>query len=83
MAASHHRDRHPNLVDSLCSFIGLMGFALATGLFFARFSQATANLLFSRNLRIAPYKGGKSLQFRIANKRYSLLMDLQVLVVMT
>lgn len=72
-----------NVVASFCAFVGLMSFALATGLFFSRFSQATANILFSHNLLISPYKGGRSLQFRFVNKRKSLLMDLEVLVVMT
>ena len=43
--------------------------ALATGLLFARFARPTASILFSRSAIVAPYAGGRSLQFRIAIRR--------------
>jgi len=57
--------------------VGLMGFALATGLLFARFSRPNAQLIFSEQMVIAPYGNGLSLQFRIANRRRNVLTDVQ------
>jgi inward rectifier potassium channel len=65
-----------NIVAAMCALVGLMSFALATGLFFARFSRPTAKVLFSENALIAPYNDGKGFMFRIVNGRKSQLMDL-------
>ncbi len=47
------------------ALIGLLSFAIATGLFFGRFSKPTAFLKFSHNALIAPYKEGKALMLRM------------------
>ncbi|GGF10002.1 hypothetical protein GCM10011518_18980 [Flavobacterium limi] len=47
------------------ALIGLLSFAIATGLFFGRFSKPTAFLKFSHNALIAPYKNGKGLMIRL------------------
>jgi inward rectifier potassium channel len=60
------------------SVFGLLGFALATGLLYARFSRPVARILFSENAIIAPFKNGKALQFRIANRiRNSQISDMK------
>ena len=56
-------------VAAIESMMGLLGFALATGLLYGRFSRPIAKILFSRNALIAPYHGGTALMFRIANKK--------------
>ena len=66
-----------NLVASFEAMTGLMGFALATGLLYGRFSKPSSKIVFSNNAVIAPFKGGMSLQFRIANKRSNVLMNLE------
>ena len=48
------------------ALIGLLSFAIATGLFFGRFSKPKAFLKFSYNAIIAPYRDGKALMLRIA-----------------
>lgn len=53
-------------LSAIEALIGLLSFAIATGLFFGRFSKPTAFLKFSENAIIAPYKDGKALMFRIA-----------------
>jgi inward rectifier potassium channel len=58
-----------NALVTVEALVGLMYQALATGLLFARFARPTASILFSRHAVIAPYAGGESLQFRIANRR--------------
>ena len=47
------------------ALIGLLSFAIATGLFFGRFSRPTAFLKFSHNALIAPYGDGKGLMIRL------------------
>lgn len=47
------------------ALIGLLSFAIATGLFFGRFSKPTAFLKFSDNALIAPYKDGSALMLRM------------------
>ncbi len=60
-----------NLSSSIAaveSLVGLLGFALATGLLYGRFSRPVARMIFSKNAIIAPFKEGKAFQFRLANK---------------
>jgi inward rectifier potassium channel len=56
--------------------------ALATGLFFARFSRPTARLRFSRFALIAPYRGGRAFEFRIVNERANQLFHMEARVVL-
>lgn len=54
-------------VSSLEALIGLLSFAIATGLFFGRFSRPIAYLKFSHNALIAPYGDGSiALMIRIS-----------------
>jgi inward rectifier potassium channel len=47
------------------ALMGLLSFAIATGLFFGRFSKPTAFLKFSHNALISPYAGGTALMIRL------------------
>jgi inward rectifier potassium channel len=64
-----------NLLVTIESLVGLLGFALATGLLFARFARPTARILFSRQAIIAPYREITAFEFRIANVRSNQLID--------
>src|SRR5581483_1043642 len=64
-----------NVVAATEALLGLMGFAIATGLLFARFSRPNARLIFSDRMVVAPYGDGHSLQFRLANRRANVLTD--------
>lgn len=67
-----------NIVAGLEAAVGLMGFALATGLLFARFSRPSSKLVFSDTMVVTPTaSGGTSLQFRIANQRSNVLMEVE------
>lgn len=59
------------------ALVGLMGFAIFTGVMYGRFSRPVSGLKFSSNALIAPYKGGKSFQFRVANGMSNNLMNLE------
>lgn len=48
------------------AFIGLLSFAIATGLFYGRFSRPRAFLKFSNHAIIAPFKDVKALMLRMA-----------------
>ena len=64
-----------NLLVTFEALIGLLGFALATGLLFARFSRPNARILYSRNAIVAPYHGITALEIRIVNARTSQLVN--------
>ncbi|MCC3153755.1 ion channel [Hymenobacter sp. BT770] len=69
------------LVSSLEALVGVLTFALATGLLYGRFSRPTARIHFSRTAIISRRPDGTpSLQFRIANQRSNILIDLQARV---
>ena len=72
-----------NIVASTCSLVGLMGFALATGLFFARFSKPSAKILYSTCALVSPYQEGRAFMFRLVNQLRSDLMHVKVLVTLT
>lgn len=74
-----------NIVASIDALVGLMGFALATGLFFARFSQPQSSILFSERAVIRPYKDTPyhSFQFQIVNQRNNKLINLSAKVSMS
>jgi inward rectifier potassium channel len=65
-----------NAVAGVEAALGLMGFAMATGLLYGRFSRPSARLIFSEKMVMSPFHDGQSLQFRIANQRQNVLMDL-------
>jgi inward rectifier potassium channel len=72
-----------NALVTLESLIGLLGFAIVTGLLFARFSRPTAKLLFSRHALIAPYQNITALEFRVANARSNELIEVSAKVLLS
>lgn len=71
---------YANVLMTLETLIGLFGFALATGLAFARFSRPRARILFSRNAVITFYDGIPTLMFRAANQRGNQILEARVQV---
>lgn len=67
-------------VSTFEAFLGLLSFALATGLFYGRFSRPQAFLRFSENALIAPFKDGYALMFRMAPYKNNLLSEAEVKV---
>jgi inward rectifier potassium channel len=60
------------------AFLGLLSFAIATGLFYGRFSRPQAFLKFSHHALISPYKGGMALMFRMAPYKNNVLSEAEV-----
>ena len=72
-----------NLIATFDAFLGLLAFALATGLLFARFAKPKAQILFSKHALISPYNDGWSFQFRIVNMRSNNIINMEAKVAMT
>lgn len=66
-----------NFVASIEAMVGLLGFAVATGLLYGRFSRPSARILFSNNAIVAPYKGIQALMFRLANQRNNDIIEVE------
>jgi len=70
-----------NVVVTLEALTGLAGFAIGTGLLFARISRPTAKMVFSSHAVVAPYQGITALEFRVANARSNELIEVTAKVV--
>ena len=69
-----------NVLVTFESLAGLLGFALATGLVFARFSRPTGKIVFSTRAIVAPYRGGSAFMFRLTNGRSNQMFELEAKV---
>src|SRR5215467_9482525 len=73
----------PHLVMTIESLVGLLSFALGTGILFARFSRPTAAVVFSTRAVVAPYRGVTAFMFRITNARTNQLVELEAKVLLS
>lgn len=71
------KDGAANFIACIEVFAGWLGFALAAGLMYGRFSQPKAYLKFTGRAVIAPHKEGKALMFRVAPYKNTVLSDAQ------
>jgi inward rectifier potassium channel len=71
-----------NMAASIESLVGILLFALLTGLIYGRFSRPRAFLLFSKNVLVSPYKQGRALMMRIATYKNNHLTDVEATVTM-
>lgn len=62
-------------IAALEALLGLLSFALATGLLYGRFAKPVAYLRFSHNALIAPYKNINALMLRVAPFKNTNLVD--------
>jgi inward rectifier potassium channel len=67
-----------HVVASTEILLGMLGVAVATGLFFARFSRPTARILFSDAVVITGFNGVPTLMLRTANERDNLILEASV-----
>ncbi|MFD0962775.1 ion channel [Pseudofulvibacter geojedonensis] len=68
------------LVSSIEALIGLMGFALMTGLLYGRFSKPKAAIRFSDVLVLRPFKEKRAIMFRLMNKRVNVMIEPEITV---
>ena len=76
------RSMPAQLLSAFEALIGVLGFAVATGLLFGRVSRPSARIGFSENMVMAPYQDGTSLQFRIVNRRDNDVVDIEARVML-
>ena len=69
-----------NIVAAVESMMGLLGFALATGLLYGRFSRPSAKIRYSENAVIGPYHDINGFMFRVVNPQSNQLLELEVQV---
>jgi len=70
-------------VAALESLLGLLSFALATGLLYGRFSRPHAQIRFSALALVAPYRDGTGLMLRFVNRRSNQLIEVEASVVLS
>ncbi len=66
-----------NMIASIEAFVGLLSFAMATGILYGRFSRPRAKILFSSKALISPYKDKTGLMIRVANAKDSQLINVE------
>ena len=71
-----------NILASAEAVVGVLGFAVATGLLFGRVSRPSAKFGFSENVLVSPYQDGTALEFRVVNRRTNSLMELEARVML-
>jgi inward rectifier potassium channel len=72
-----------NLIVTVESLVGLLGFAVVAGFVFARFARPTARIIFSSNAIIAPYRDRTALMFRVVNERNNQIVNLEAQVMLS
>ncbi len=72
-----------NIIVSIEALTGLLGFALVTGILFARFSRPSASILYSHHAVVGPYRNITAFMFRIANERTNQLIEVSATVTLS
>lgn len=70
-------------VAAIESTLGLLSFALATGLLYGRFSKPVAKIKYSHHAVMAPYKEMNAFMFRVVNPRDNQLIEIEVSVTLS
>jgi inward rectifier potassium channel len=81
-----HISPNSHLVSAVAAFeslLGLLSFALATGLLYGRFSRPHAQIRFSEQGLVAPYRGNTGFMFRFVNRRSNQLIEVEATVALS
>lgn len=70
------------MVAALEGVFGILGFSLISAVLYARFARPKANLVYSENALIAPFKEGWSFQVRLANRRKTLMLEVEARILL-
>jgi inward rectifier potassium channel len=68
---------------SLEALVGLMSFALITGLLYGRFARPRAYIKYSQNALFTPFRGGMAFMFRIVPYTKNFLVNVEAKVTMS
>jgi len=72
-----------NTVAAIESMLGLLFFALATGLLYGRFSKPRSKIIYSTHGVIAPYRDINGFMFRMVNPQSNQLLEVEVSVTLS
>lgn len=72
-----------SMIAAFESMVGLLAFALVTGLLYGRFSRPSAHVRFSQQAVFAPYLDVNGWMFRIINARANQLIEVAIQVTMS
>lgn len=72
-----------NFIAAFEAMIGLLSFSFITGLLYGRFSKPKANLKFSDNLILRPFKKDRALMFRLMNSRKTVMIEPEITVTLS
>lgn len=64
------------------AFVGLMSFAMATGVLYGRFSKPRTKIGFSKNIILTPFEGETAMMFKMVNMRKNVLLKTKVNVML-
>lgn len=65
-------------ISTFEAFLGLLYFALITGLLYGRFSKPSSKIAFARNAILTDFEDGKAIMFKMVNQRNSVLLKASV-----
>ena len=72
-----------NSVAAIESMLGLLTFALATGMLYGRFSKPTGKIRYSTIATISPYQDINAFMFRVVNPQSNQLLEVEVTVTLS
>lgn len=72
-----------NVIAAVESMLGLLSFALATGMLYGRFSRPSAKITYSTKAVIAAYRNMNAFMFRIVNPQNNQLLEVEVNVTLS
>jgi inward rectifier potassium channel len=71
-----------NIIAMVEAFVGVLSFALATGLLYGRFSHAEVKIAFSNNIILTPFQDSMAVMFKMVNMRNNVLLNTRVNVML-
>jgi inward rectifier potassium channel len=72
-----------NLLTSVEALLGVLIFAIITGLCYTRFSKPRGGYKFSEKAIVAPYENINSIQVRVANQRKSNIVEVEATIMLS
>jgi len=72
-----------NSIAAIESLLGLLAFALATGMLYGRFSKPMARIKYSEHAVVAPYQNINGFMFRMLNPSSNQLLEVEVTVTLS
>lgn len=70
------------LLAAVEGVFGILGFSLISALIFTRFARPTTRLAYGAQALVAPFRDGWSLQMRVANRRRTLLVEIEARLIL-